>query len=149
MGMNDAINNIIRDRQESDALIASGDATSTYQARAIIEEERELRAWYESATPARKLAFDRVIRERAGEIGRGHKSRVAINWAGDVDPDGDECHWWYAGRSYYWTTPSGKTIVRHPNAYKWPTVYHASTRHLVCSRSLALDTIRALKEHGK
>lgn len=31
------------------------------------------------------------------------------------------------GRSYYWTTPSGRTIVRHPNAYGWPTLYHAST----------------------
>lgn len=31
------------------------------------------------------------------------------------------------GRSYYWTTPSGKTIVRYPNAYGWPTLYHPST----------------------
>ena len=27
----------------------------------------------------------------------------------------------------YFTTPSGKTIVRHPHAYHWPTVYHCST----------------------
>jgi hypothetical protein len=31
------------------------------------------------------------------------------------------------GKSYYWTTPSGKTIVHHPNAYGWPTWYHGST----------------------
>jgi len=31
------------------------------------------------------------------------------------------------GCSFYWTTPSGKTIVRHPAAYKWPTKYHNST----------------------
>lgn len=31
------------------------------------------------------------------------------------------------GRSYYWTTPSGLTEVRHPGAYKWPTVYQHST----------------------
>ena len=31
------------------------------------------------------------------------------------------------GCSYYWTTPSGKTIVQHPAAYRWPTWYHAST----------------------
>ena len=35
------------------------------------------------------------------------------------------------GRSYYWTTPSGKTIVNHPSAYGWPTLYHASTRRVV------------------
>ncbi len=34
------------------------------------------------------------------------------------------------GESYYWTTPSGRTIVRSPNAYGWPTWYHKSTRHV-------------------
>jgi hypothetical protein len=32
-----------------------------------------------------------------------------------------------AGETYYWTTPSGKTIVRHPNAYGWRTLYWPST----------------------
>lgn len=31
------------------------------------------------------------------------------------------------GESGYHTTPSGKTRVYHPNAYKWRTVYHCST----------------------
>jgi hypothetical protein len=31
------------------------------------------------------------------------------------------------GQGGYHTTPSGKTIVHHPSAYKWRTVYHAST----------------------
>jgi hypothetical protein len=31
------------------------------------------------------------------------------------------------GSGYYWTTPSGKTIIRHPNAYKWPKLYNRST----------------------
>jgi hypothetical protein len=31
------------------------------------------------------------------------------------------------GESYYWTTPSGKTVVCHPNAYGWRTWYHCST----------------------
>jgi hypothetical protein len=31
------------------------------------------------------------------------------------------------GESYYFTTPSGKTRVQYPGAYKWRTVYHAST----------------------
>lgn len=38
------------------------------------------------------------------------------------------------GRSYYWTTPSGKTIVHHPSAYGWPTWYHASTRRVTVGR---------------
>ena len=35
------------------------------------------------------------------------------------------------GQSYYWTTPSGKTIVRHPSAYGWTTLYHPSTRRVI------------------
>ena len=31
------------------------------------------------------------------------------------------------GSSYYFTTLSGKTIIHHPNAYGWKTVYHPST----------------------
>jgi hypothetical protein len=31
------------------------------------------------------------------------------------------------GRGYYFTTPSGKTEVRYPNAYGYPTLYHGST----------------------
>jgi hypothetical protein len=34
------------------------------------------------------------------------------------------------GSSGYHTTPSGLTIVRHPGAYRWPTVYHHSTRRV-------------------
>ena len=40
----------------------------------------------------------------------------------------------YLGECGYHTTPSGKTIVRHPNAYKWPTVYHCSTLRVVVGR---------------
>lgn len=35
------------------------------------------------------------------------------------------------GESYYFTTPSGKTRVRYPNAYKWPTMYWPSTRRVI------------------
>lgn len=35
------------------------------------------------------------------------------------------------GSSYYHTTLSGRTIVRHPSAYGYPTLYHPSTRHIV------------------
>jgi len=31
------------------------------------------------------------------------------------------------GEASYYTTPSGKTIVHHPGAYGWRTVYHCST----------------------
>jgi len=33
------------------------------------------------------------------------------------------------GRSYYWTTPGGRPIY-YPNAYKWPKVYHPSTKRV-------------------
>ena len=38
------------------------------------------------------------------------------------------------GKSYFWTTLSGKTVVSHPNAYGWPTWYHASTRRIQVGR---------------
>lgn len=41
-------------------------------------------------------------------------------------------HW--TGRSYYWTTLSGKTEIRYPNAYGWRCWYHASTLQLVVGR---------------
>ena len=34
------------------------------------------------------------------------------------------------GRSWYYTTPSGMTEIRHPNAYHWPKLYHHSTRRV-------------------
>jgi hypothetical protein len=37
----------------------------------------------------------------------------------------------FAGESYYFTTLSGKTIIQHPAAYRWPMWYHASTRRVV------------------
>ena len=46
-----------------------------------------------------------------------------------------------AGGSYYWTTPSGKTIVRCPNSYGWPISYHPSTLHIVVGRAW-LDCMR-------
>lgn len=33
----------------------------------------------------------------------------------------------FTGESYYWTTPSGKTRINHPSAYRWPKLYHSST----------------------
>jgi len=40
----------------------------------------------------------------------------------------------YVGRSYYFTTPSGKTVVHHPNAYGWRTRYWPSTLRVVVGR---------------
>jgi hypothetical protein len=31
------------------------------------------------------------------------------------------------GEGFYFTTPSGKTIINHPSAYHWPKSYHGST----------------------
>ena len=39
-----------------------------------------------------------------------------------------------AGEGFSWTTPGGKPI-RHPNAYKWPKVYHCSTNHVEVGRN--------------
>lgn len=47
------------------------------------------------------------------------------------------------GRSYYWTTPSGKTEVSHPNAYGWPTVYHASTRRIEVGKGWVCQALAA------
>jgi len=38
------------------------------------------------------------------------------------------------GSSGYHTTPSGKTIVTHPGAYGWRTVYHCSTERIEVGR---------------
>lgn len=49
------------------------------------------------------------------------------------------------GESYYWTTPSGRTIVRYPNAYGYRTLYHASTRRVeVGAAWLAREIARGL-----
>lgn len=37
------------------------------------------------------------------------------------------------GISSHYTTPTGK-IVRYPNAYRWPKVYHPSTRKILVGR---------------
>jgi len=39
------------------------------------------------------------------------------------------------GHAGYHTTPSGKTIVTHPGAYGWRTVYHCSTEHVEVGRN--------------
>jgi hypothetical protein len=43
------------------------------------------------------------------------------------------------GRTYYWTTPSGKTEVRHPNAYGWKTLYHGSTLRIEVGRGWLIE----------
>ncbi len=45
----------------------------------------------------------------------------------------------FRGEVGYYTTPSGKTIVHHPGAYGWRTVYYCSTRQLMVGR----DWLRA------
>ena len=41
------------------------------------------------------------------------------------------------GESFYYTTPSGKTIINSPNFYHWPKVYHASTLAVTVGRGWA------------
>lgn len=66
------------------------------------------------------LSIRSFVRRLAGHAGSSYPIVVT---PGDSAPT-------LCGRSYYWTTPSGKTEVRHPNAYGWPTLYHASTRRI-------------------
>ena len=68
---------------------------------------------------SRKIAaeFSRRVRAAAGMAGSP--------WPILVVPGKAAPH--LCGRSYYWTTPSGLTEVRHPSAYKWPTLYHEGT----------------------
>jgi hypothetical protein len=49
---------------------------------------------------------------------------VQIVWGSDRAPQ-------LLGRSYHWTTPSGRTEVYHPHAYGWRVLYHPSTRRIV------------------
>lgn len=61
-------------------------------------------------------------------LGLSHLNRYPIHRvAGSAAPRLD-------GRGYYHTTPSGKTIVRYPNSYGWPTLYHPSTMRIVVGR---------------
>ena len=72
------------------------------------------------------ISSNSVLRQLAGLDSRDSFATVKIV-PGDAPPR-------QVGRSYYWTTPSGKTEVRHPNAYKWPTQYHGSTRRVEVGR---------------
>lgn len=62
------------------------------------------------------LAGRRAARKAAG----AHKNCPVWVVAGRSAPR-------VVGESYYWTTPSGKTRVHHPNAYGWRTRYWRST----------------------
>lgn len=40
------------------------------------------------------------------------------------------------GNSFYYTTSGGK-LIRNPNSYGWPMVYHASTLRIECGEGIA------------
>ena len=71
-------------------------------------------------TPQQRTAARRAAGCRAGD----NAPPVRVVRGGALAPR-------LLGESYYWTTLSGKTIVRHPNAYGWPTWYHGSTRRVL------------------
>jgi len=50
------------------------------------------------------------------------------------------------GHAGYHTTPSGKTIVTYPSAYKWRTVYHCSTERIDVGREWIRKNIYALAQ---
>jgi hypothetical protein len=52
------------------------------------------------------------------------------------------------GEGYYHTTPSGRTRVQYPGAYKWRTVYHASTLCVEIGRDWRPSVTRRDREIG-
>lgn len=54
--------------------------------------------------------------------------------------------WRLYGESYFWTTPSGKTRINHPGAYKWPKVYVPSTRCIEVCVPLASQLVAEHQE---
>jgi hypothetical protein len=72
--------------------------------------------------------YSRTIRQAARAAGKPYPI---------VRVDGDQAPT-VTGRSYYWTTPSGLTEVRYPNAYGYPTLYHGSERRIEVGREWLL-----------
>ncbi len=71
-----------------------------------------------------EIDADPALRSALRSIaGAGGESCPVVAVEGDSAPR-------VAGRCYYGTTPSGRTIVQCPNAYGWPTLYHRSTRRV-------------------
>lgn len=70
---------------------------------------------------AHYMTLNALLRETAGLNVRDCRPIDIVH--GDFPPR-------QVGSSYYFTTPSGKTIVRHPNAYGWRTRYWPSTRRV-------------------
>lgn len=77
--------------------------------------------------------MSRVIRTAIGETG---KPTPIVMVPGNIAPH-------VTGRGYYWTTLSGKTEVKYPGAYRWPTWYHGSTRKIVVGREWVAVAVRA------
>lgn len=66
------------------------------------------------------------------ELGLNRYNRCPIELVkGDCAPH-------FEGKRGHWTTPSGKTIVHYPNAYKYTKVYHRSTRKIVVGEQWVL-----------
>jgi len=67
------------------------------------------------------VAARRAVRDAAGLL-RSDRTRVDVI----VGTSAPTCE----GASYFFTTMSGKTVVHHPGAYGWRTLYHCSTRRV-------------------
>lgn len=78
-----------------------------------------------SAAPVETTPHQRTAARLAAGVNRGNNSYpVIVIRGGALAPR-------LLGDDYYWTTPSGKTVVHYPGAYKWPTRYWPSTRRVV------------------
>ena len=78
-----------------------------------------------SSSPVRELT---QVERRIARLHAGAHSTTPV--AIDAPAAGHDPAPGLAGQGFYWTTPSGKTVVHHPNAYGWPTLYHGSTRRV-------------------
>lgn len=64
--------------------------------------------------------FSKAVRAACGQSGKSYPIVIVDGFAAPR----------LRGRSYYWTTLSGKTEIAYPKAYGWPTLYHASERRI-------------------
>jgi len=118
----------------------------------------------EKAVIAGKRELGKRLQKR---ITRRVEKLVAVPWYGD---DGEPVEWLrraikrgypshvrvvieegntrpqLLGESGYHTTPSGKTVVTYPNAYRHRTVYHCSTERITVGRNWIEKNIRTLAE---
>jgi hypothetical protein len=75
-------------------------------------------------TKSEQRRISKVVRAACGQTGTPYSIEYVDGFAAPK----------LVGQSYYHTTLSGRTVVTYPNAYDYPTLYHASTRRIEVGR---------------